>query len=127
METNDNPNPADPNGPSAQSAALDRLSSLLGVSGHLQLISNVHVCGGGMHRSDSDFKQDVCDAYHFPTTDPRHYVLHPVTSISEPDHHGNVFAYADPDSSQGSWTYGAPVDLLRRLQEVSNLPTHAIG
>jgi hypothetical protein len=94
--------------------ALEQLRALMGVAGALKMVSSQHACGAGKTPGDPDgFDQAACDAYEYPITDPRHFVLVEMTGLEGPDADGLYRATAE----DGPWSLGYPVGLLRTLQK----------
>ena len=91
---------------------VQQMQDLVKLPGMLKIITNAHACQAAIHPDFAGFSQSKCDRYDFPTTDPRHFILHDVARI-EPyaGHPGAYIAY----SNEGDYTMGMPADLLNRL------------
>jgi len=84
-------------------------------TGILKIITNEHACGGGQHPDINGFVQDICNAFKFPITDARHFVVHDVISFEDLAKNNLMAAH----TSEGDICMGYPIDLLRRLTEAS--------
>lgn len=93
--------------------AVKQLKALKSVSGALRIITNEHNCGGGTHPRVGKFSEAKCAAFEHPMTDPRHFVIHEVTSIEGPNRRGQYRAFTEA----GDHCTGQPVALLSRLLE----------
>lgn len=92
-----------------------QLRALLGVPGALKIVSGAHACGAGTHPDPSvpgAFDQARCDAFAYPRSDPRHWVLLDVVALEEePGRPGEWRATA----ADGSYAQGTPGALLHHL------------
>lgn len=99
-----------------EDGALGQLQAMATVPGVLKVITSEHACGGGLHPSIAGFKQSACDAFGYPVSDPRHFVLHDVVSVeSRQRADGRVLYRAT--TAEGDYTEGDAPALLRRLLE----------
>ena len=100
--------------------ALKQLKALLKVGGALQIITAEHACGANA-RGPADAKEEkVCDAYTYPTTHPKHFVIHEAMKLQEklPSTPNQIRLY----SKEGDWTQGQPSAVLSRLLEAGQAP-----
>jgi len=92
--------------------ALRELEALARVPGALKIITNEHACGVHlMPRDPADLA--LCAQCPYPVTDPRHFVLHDVTSLIPREDKGRVRAC----SAEGDYTEGKPEHVLSRLRQ----------
>lgn len=95
--------------------AIAELEALVQIPGALRIITNEHVCGGGLHPDIAPFDQAACAAYPYPLTDPRHFRVLAVNRLEGPNHNGQYTAVSDEGA--GAYTVGQPDALLTRLRD----------
>lgn len=96
---------------------IDRLHALLD-AGELRIITSEHACGGGLHPTIGDFDQGACEAFQFPMTDPRHFVIHQVTGLEQHPAQPEQWVAV---TEEGDYCQGQPEALLARLTETMGL------
>jgi hypothetical protein len=79
----------------------------------LRIITNEHVCGGGLHPMRPPFNHMVCEAFRYSVLDPRHFVRKSVARIGRIADSEVWQAWSD----EGDMCAGTPGDLLQRLTE----------
>ena len=101
--------------------ALAKLKKFLEAGGLLKIITNEHACGGGKHPDFTGWNQKACDSFKHPRTDPRHFVIHDAVRLemmaTREGKEQQVRVYSD--AKFGDHTTGQPMNVLKRLLQVS--------
>ncbi|KKL67755.1 hypothetical protein LCGC14_2131830 [marine sediment metagenome] len=102
--------------------ALAKLNKYLEAGGLLKIITNMHACGAGKHidmvPDKAKFKV-ICDAFEHPRTDPRHFVIHDAVRLEMLAKREGKEQQVRVHTAERDHTTGQPVNVLKRLLEVS--------
>jgi len=98
--------------------SVEELQALLKIPGALRFITAAHACGpegqdGASYEPKTEEELAACEAFEFPQTDWRHFVIHDIVSLEGPNDKGTMVAH----TAEGDWCMGLPNALLRRLRE----------
>jgi len=103
--------------PEDKDTNIEELKALLKVPGALRFVTARHLCDpkyleGPYCEPKTAEELEICAAFEFPLTDPRHFVIHEVVSLeARPD--GTMAAV----TAEGDWCVGSPAGLMRALRK----------
>jgi len=98
--------------------SVEELQALVQIPGALRFITCRHACGpqyreGPNYQPGTEEEKAACEAFEYPQTDWRHFVIQDIVSIEGPDHTGRMTAH----TGEGSFRRGRPYALLKALRE----------
>lgn len=104
--------------PEDKDTSIEELRALVKIPGALRFITAAHACGpdgqdGASYTPKTEAELEACEAFEFPQTDWRHFVIHDIVSLEGPNHRGVMIGH----TAEGDWCQGRPYALLRRLRE----------